>query len=88
MSNFREMLRKGSRKNFRLLKYEHIIYHFKARGDSVDINFFAKYLNFEEILAKTDFTKFSSVYKIAKFRYFAKVITYSKSPDHVLQSYI
>ena len=30
----------------------------------------------------------SIVHKIAKFRYFAKVITYSKSPDHVLQSYI
>ena len=26
--------------------------------------------------------------KYMKFRYFAKVMTYSKSPDHVLQSYI
>ena len=25
-----------------------------------------------------------SVHKIAKFEYFAKVIIYSKSPDHVL----
>ena len=35
MSNFREMTLqrhcKDSRKNFRLLKYKHIIYHFKAR---------------------------------------------------------
>ena len=34
MSNFREMipqcLRNGSRKEFQLLKYEHIIHHFKA----------------------------------------------------------
>ena len=34
MSNFREMLRFGSRmavpKNLKPLKYEHIIYHFKA----------------------------------------------------------
>ena len=37
MNNFREMApqwpRNGcSQKNFKLLKYEHIIYHFKARG--------------------------------------------------------
>ena len=35
MSNFREMtpqkLQNGVRKNFKLLKYEHITYHFKAR---------------------------------------------------------
>ena len=34
MSNFREMtpqrLRNGSRKNFRLLKYDHIMYHNRA----------------------------------------------------------
>ena len=28
-----------------------------------------------------------SVHRIAKFRYFAKVITYSKFPYHVLQGY-
>ena len=27
-----------------------------------------------------------SVYKIAKVKYFAKVLTCSKSPDHVLQT--
>ena len=27
-----------------------------------------------------------TVHKIAKFKYFAKVITCSKSPDHVLQT--
>ena len=36
MSNFREMapqwLQNGCSKNLKLLKYEHIIYHFKARG--------------------------------------------------------
>ena len=35
MSNFREndseWLRDGCPKNFKLLKYEHIIYHFEAR---------------------------------------------------------
>ena len=29
-----------------------------------------------------------SIHKIAKFRYFTKVITYSKSPDHMLQKYL
>ena len=36
MSNFREMtpqlLQNGCPKNFRLLRYEHIICHFEARG--------------------------------------------------------
>ena len=31
---------------------------------------------------------FKSVHKSAKFGYFAKVITYSKSPDHVFQSFL
>ena len=31
MSNFREMTHNGSRKGFKLLKYEHIIYGFEAR---------------------------------------------------------
>ena len=36
MSNFREMgpqwLQNGCSENFKLLKYEHVIYHFKAHG--------------------------------------------------------
>ena len=36
MSNFREMapqwLQNGCSKKFKLLKYEYVIYHFKARG--------------------------------------------------------
>ena len=31
MSNFAKWLRNGSRKNFKLLEYEHIIYSFEAR---------------------------------------------------------
>ena len=31
MSNFREMTQQWLRKNFKLLKYEHIIYSFEAR---------------------------------------------------------
>ena len=82
------MLYKGSRKHFKLLKYEHIIYYFKAHDLEIISKLFRKYLNFSEIWAKADFAKFLSVRKIAKFKYFAKVITYSKSPDHLLQSYL
>ena len=40
-------------------------------------------------MSKNRFRKISkSVHKIAKSKYFTKVITYSKSPDNVLQSYI
>ena len=41
MSNFRKMtpqrLQNGCPKNFKLLKYEHIIYHFKARDLELEI---------------------------------------------------
>ena len=52
------------RKNFRLLKYEHIIYHVKARDleISFNVNCFAKYLNFAKIQAKSDFAKFLKVF--------------------------
>ena len=44
---------------------------------------------FRENTNKNRFREISlSVRKIAKFKKFAKVITYSKSPDYVLQSYI
>ena len=40
-------------------------------------------------MSKNRFCKIpQSVHKNVKFRYFAKVIKYSKSPDRVLQSYI
>ena len=56
MSNFREMLRKGSRmavrKNLKFLKYEHIIYiyiyinSFEVSGDFEYVITSAKYLDF------------------------------------------
>ena len=49
-------------KQFKLLKYVHIRYHFKASGDSVNINCFARYLNFVKIRAKTYFAKFLKVF--------------------------
>ena len=67
MSNFREItpqrLQNGCSKKFQTLKYEHITYHFKAdSGDSVNINCFARYLNFAKIRAKADFAKFLKVF--------------------------
>ena len=51
------------RKNFKLSKYEHIIYHFKARDLEIPfINCFARYLNFAKMQAKTDFAKFLKVF--------------------------
>ena len=38
------------RKNFKLLKYEHIIYHFKARD--LEIQFFREIIKFRKMQAK------------------------------------
>ena len=71
------------RKKFKLLKYKHIMFHFKACD--LDINCFERYLDFAKILVKTDFAKFLQV--SIKSRNL-KVITYSKPPDYLLQSCI
>ena len=48
-------------------------------------NYFLEIFKFRENMSKNRFREISlSVHKIAKFEYFAKVIIYSKSPDHVL----
>ena len=48
-------------------------------------NYFREIFKFRENMKKNRFRKISSsVHKIAKFEYFAKVIIYSKSPDHIL----
>ena len=44
--------------------------------------------NFLILSSFNDFVKYIIGHKIAKLKYFSKVITYSKSPDHVVQSYI
>ena len=48
------------------------------------LNYFRDFMN----ALNNDFKKYIIVHKITKLNYFVKVITYSKSPDHVLQSYI
>ena len=45
VSNFHEMTPQWLQKNFKLLKYEHIIYSFEARDLEI-LNTFEKYLNF------------------------------------------
>ena len=48
-------------------------------------NYFREIFKFRENMSKNRFREiFLGVHKIAKFEYFAKVIIYSKSPDHVL----
>ena len=50
---------------------------------------FRQIFKFPENMCKSRFCEIPSiVHKITNFEYFAKVITYSKSPDHVLQSYM
>ena len=83
-----QWLPSGCPKKFKLLKYnEHIIHHFKARD--LEIPLIREIFKFRENTSKTNFAEiFLSVYTIAKLKYFAKVTTYSKSPDYVLESYI
>ena len=75
--------RTAVRKNFKLLKHERIIYHFKARDLEIPLILIVR-----ENRSKNRFSEISSsVHEIAKLKYFAKVIAYSKFPKHVLQSY-
>ena len=96
MSNFREMapqwLCNGSgtavQKNFKLIKYEHIIYHFEARGLEISKNnYFREIFKFRDFMnTLRNFAKSVFAHIFAKFEYFAKVTIYSKSPDYVLQN--
>ena len=74
------------RKNVKLLKYEHIIYHFKGRGLEISkCNYFREIFKFRDFMnTLRNFAKSVCAHIFAKFEYFAKLIIYSKSPDHVL----
>ena len=87
MSNFREMAPERMFEKISNLKImnilyfilKHVVWRFRI------YNYFREILKFRENMRKNRFCKISlSVHKIAKFEYFAKVIIYSKSPDHVL----
>ena len=90
MSNFRKMtsqrLHKGSRKNFKLVKYEHIIYSFEVRDLEISkCNYFCEISKFRDFmdnlrnLAKSVFAHIN-----AKFKYFAKHFILTESPGHML----
>ena len=58
---------------------KHVVWRFRI------YNYFREIFKFRKNMSKNRFREISlSVHKIAKFEYFAKVIIYSKSPDHVL----
>ena len=88
MSNFREMARewlskkisKSQNLNKLYLTLKHGILRFQI------CNYFRQIFKFRDLMNANDFSKYIIVHKIVKFNYFPKVIKYSKSPDHVLQS--
>ena len=52
-------------------------------------NYFSEFIKISRFYERfNDFAKYIIVHNIAKFKYFAKVITSSKSPDHVPKSFI
>ena len=87
MSNFRgmapeRMFEKIS--NFKIMIILYIILKHMVWGFRI-YNYFREIFKFRENMSKNRFREISlSVRKIAKFEYFAKVIIYSRSPDHVL----
>ena len=65
--------------NILYISLKHVVWRFRV------YNYFREIFKFRENMSKNRFREISlSVNKIAKFDYFAKVIIYSKSPDHVL----
>ena len=91
MSNFREMgyamapermfekISDFKIMNISYITLKHVVWRFRI------YNYFRETFKFRENMSKNRFREISlSVHKIAKFEYFAKVIIYSKSPDHVL----
>ena len=87
MSNFREMAPKRMFEkisNFKIMNILHIILKHLVWRFRI-CNYFREIFKFRENMSKNRFREISlSVHKIAKFKYFTKVIIYSKSPDHVL----
>ena len=81
MSNFREMAPEGmfgKISNFKIMNIlyiilKHVVWRFRI------YNYFREIFKFRENMSKNRFREiFLSVHKIAKFKYFAKVIIYSK----------
>ena len=72
ISNFKIM-------NILYIILNHVVWRFRI------YNYFREIFKFRENMSINRLREISlSVRKIAKFDYFAKVVIYSKSPDHVL----
>ena len=86
MSNFHEMTPQWlQKKNFRLLKYEHIIVSSEARDLEIPIcNYFCEISKFCDFInTLRNFAKSVFAHISAKFKYFAKQFILTESPDHV-----
>ena len=89
MTNFREMaLERMFKKisDFKIMNIlyiilKHVVWRFRI------YNYFREIFKFRENMSKSKFREiYLNVHKIAKFENFAKVIIYSKSPDHLLSN--
>ena len=71
-----QWLQNGCPKDFKLLKYNHIIYSFEVLSRNVSIS------RFYEHFKKFRKNCFACIF--SKFKYFARQFTSMESPDHVL----
>ena len=74
-------------KNFKLLKYEHIIYSVEARDVEISnfCNYFCEILKFRYFKnTLRNFAKSVFAHISAKFKYFAKQFILTESTDHAL----
>ena len=86
MTNFREMAPKWLSEKISNFQNINIVYI--ALEDVIQRFRICNYLNISRFYEHfNDLPKYITIHKIAKFKYFAKVITCSKPPDHVPQSY-
>ena len=87
MSNFREMaperlfekISNFENMNMLYITLKHVVWRFRI------YNYFREIFKFRDFMnTLRNFAKSVFAHIFAKFEYFAKVIIYSKSPDHVL----
>ena len=86
MSNFREMLRKGSRKisNFENMNILYIVLKHVIRRFRI-CNYFCEISKFRDFMdTLRNFAKSAFAHIFTKFKYFAKQFILTESPDHVI----
>ena len=78
-------------KKFQTLRTWMCYISFKASDLDIRIDYlFCKIiLKFLHFMENTIFRQiYKSAHRIAKFEYFTKIVTYSKSPDHTFQNHV